>query len=125
MIYDYVEGRPWHDGTADVARVLLRKESVDPAGFRPVPWRPVEILAEGDGLFPRCSAVPANRPAPPDIPPPDRLSLIHTDLGQGNLIGQGAGLRIVDWQCSAAGDLVEDIYSFLSPAFQILSKLRS
>jgi len=31
-------------------------------------------------------------------------------------------LRIIDWQCPAAGDLVEDIYSFLSPAFQVLSE---
>ena len=28
---------------------------------------------------------------------------------------------MIDWQCPAAGDPCEDIYSFLSPAFQILS----
>lgn len=122
MICDYAEGRPWQTGTADVAKVLLGKEAADPTGFRSVPWRPADILDEGDELFARCSAMSANRPAPPDIPAPSRLSLIHTDLGQGNLIGQGAGLRIIDWQCPAAGDLVEDIYSFLSPAFQILSE---
>ena len=27
MIYDYVEGSPWQSGTADVARLLLRKEA--------------------------------------------------------------------------------------------------
>jgi len=69
MIYDYVEGRPWHDGTADVARVLLRKEAADPTGFRPAPWRPADILAEGDALFARCATPPNNRPAPPDLPP--------------------------------------------------------
>lgn len=122
MIYEYVEGRPWQAGTADVARVLLRKEAADPAGFRHVPWHPQDILAEGDALFARCIAVPPRRPAPPDLAPPGRLSLIHTDLGPGNLIGQGSGLRIIDWQCPAAGDLAEDIYSFLSPAFQILSE---
>lgn len=121
MLYDYVEGRPWQRGTADVAQLLLRKEAADPSGFRPVPLHPAEILAEGDALLARCSAPPGNRPVPADLPPPNRLSLIHTDLGPGNLIGQGTGLRIIDWQCPAAGDLVEDIYSFLSPAFQILS----
>ena len=53
--------------------------------------------------------------------PPDRLSLIHTDIGV-NLVGAGENLRLIDWQCPAIGDLCEDIYSFLSPAFQILAK---
>lgn len=122
MAYAYVEGRPWHSGTEAVAEVLLRKEAADPTGFRAVPWAPAEILAEGDALFARCrTAPPARRPEARDLSPPLRLSLIHTDLGPGNLIGQGAALRIIDWQCPAAGDLAEDICSFLSPAFQILS----
>ena len=122
MIYDYVEGSPWQSGTADVARLLLRKEAADPDGFRQVPMCPADIMAEGDALFARCQALPPPRPALRDLAPPARLSLIHTDLGPGNLIGHGAGLRIIDWQCPAAGDLAEDIYSFLSPAFQILSE---
>jgi aminoglycoside phosphotransferase (APT) family kinase protein len=122
MIYDYVEGSPWQSGTADVARLLLRKEAADPDGFRHVPLSPADIMAEGDALFARCNAPPPPRPAVRDLAPPARLSLIHTDLGPGNLIGHGTGLRIIDWQCPAAGDLAEDIYSFLSPAFQILSE---
>ena len=122
MIYEYAEGTPWTKGTADVARILLRKESADPEGFRRRPFDPVGILAEGDALFARCSAVPPGRPIPRDLGPPARLSLIHTDLGPGNLIGHGPNLRIIDWQCPATGDLAEDIYSFLSPAFQILSE---
>ena len=123
IAYAYVEGLPWAQGTGDVARLLLRKEAADPAGFRAVPCNPAKILAEGDKIFARCSAVsPKRRPRMIECPLPDRLSLIHTDLGPGNLIGDGQGLRIIDWQCPAAGDLVEDIYSFLSPAFQILSE---
>ncbi len=123
MIYDFVAGRPWTAGSADVALALLRKEAADPAGFRAVPCDPDGILAQGDALFARCTSPPlARRPAPRDLLPPARLSLIHTDLGPGNLIGQGPDLRIIDWQCPAAGDLTEDIYSFLSPAFQILSE---
>lgn len=122
MIYDYVEGRPWQTGTADVARLLQRKEAADPTGFRLVPTHPDAIMAEGDALFARCGGAPLPRPVLRDPGPPARLSLIHTDLGPGNLIGAGPGLRIIDWQCPAAGDLTEDIYSFLSPAFQILSE---
>lgn len=122
MAYGFVEGRQWETGVADVARLLLRKEAADPKGFRRVPLDPEGILAEGDALFARCKASPgAARPVPVAVPAPDRLSLIHTDLGASNLIGAGEGLRIIDWQCPAAGDLAEDIYSFLSPAFQVLN----
>ena len=39
-----------------------------------------------------------------------------------NLVGAGSNLRLIDWQCPAIGDICEDIYSFLSPAFQILGE---
>jgi hypothetical protein len=55
------------------------------------------------------------------VPPPQKLSLIHTDIGL-NLVGSGSNLRLIDWQCPAIGDICEDIYSFLSPAFQILGE---
>lgn len=122
MAYEFVAGGHWDMGAADVARLLLRKEAADPKGFRQVPLEPEGILAEGDALFARCKTSPgAARPKPLALPPPLRLSLIHTDLGASNLIGAGEGLRIIDWQCPAAGDLVEDIYSFLSPAFHVLN----
>lgn len=122
MAYAFVEGRQWEVGVVDVARLLLAKEAADPTGFRRVPLDPEGILAEGDALFARCQASPgAARPVPVWVDPPERLSLIHTDLGASNLIGAGEGLRIIDWQCPAAGDLAEDIYSFLSPAFQVLN----
>jgi Ser/Thr protein kinase RdoA (MazF antagonist) len=119
---DYVEGGTWSGDVAAVAALLLRKEAADPAGFRAVPLTPRAILAEGETLFAQARGVtPPPCPAPTDLPPPARLSLIHTDIGPANLIGAGAGLRLIDWQCPAAGDACEDIYSFLSPAFQILS----
>lgn len=122
MAYAFVEGAQWEVGVADVARLLRLKEAADPKGFRRVPLEPEGILAEGDALFARCKASPgAARPVSAAVPAPERLSLIHTDLGASNLIGQGEGLRIIDWQCPAAGDLAEDIYSFLSPAFQVLN----
>lgn len=122
MAYAFVGGSQWETGVADVARLLLAKEAADPTGFRRVPLDPEGILAEGDALFARCQASPgAARPVLVAVPAPERLSLIHTDLGASNLIGHGPALRIIDWQCPAAGDLTEDIYSFLSPAFQALN----
>ncbi|MDW4549928.1 phosphotransferase [Defluviimonas sp. D31] len=123
LAYAYVEGAPWDGDVAAVARLLLRKEAADAKGFRKVSLTPAEILREGDALFARCEdGARPPRPVPADLSPPRRWSLIHTDVGPGNLIGSGDGLRLIDWQCPAMGDACEDIYDFLSPAFQILSE---
>ena len=122
LVYDYVEGAHW-DGDLDaVAALLARKEQAEASGFRRVPLDPQGILAEGDALFARCRVTPqCPCPVLAEVEPPARLSLIHTDIGASNLVGAGDGLRLIDWQCPAEGDLCEDVHSFLSPAFQILS----
>lgn len=127
LVYRYVDGDLWSGDMEAVAALLARKEKADAAGFRNVPWQPEAILAQGDGLLARCAdddlslRLFRTRPHPADIAAPARLSLIHTDIGAGNLIGTGQQLRLIDWQCPAEGDLAEDVYSFLSPAFQILN----
>lgn len=122
LVYDYVEGPMWDGDMANVAQLLLRKEAADPTGFRTVPLTIPDIIAEGDALFARCaSQAVANFPPAANVPPPQKLSLIHTDIGV-NLVGSGSNLRLIDWQCPAIGDICEDIYSFLSPAFQILGE---
>lgn len=122
VVYGYVEGDMWKEDTESVAKLLLRKEEADPAGFRKVPLQFKAILAEGDALFSRCQYIPSIGPPPiVEVPRVEKVSLIHTDIGV-NLVGAGSDLRLIDWQCPAAGDNCEDIYSFLSPAFQILAK---
>ena len=123
LAYEYVEGTQWKGDLAGVATMLKRKEMADASGFRKGTIDPEALMAEGDAFFRRCTAKPALvRPRVKAINPPDRLSLIHTDLGPANIIGAGSDLRIIDWQCPAQGDLCEDVYSFLSPAFHILSE---
>ena len=123
LLYEFVEGEEWDGDITAVVALLKRKEAADPTGFRKVPTKPADILRQGDQLFQRCqnSKLPT-RPHPVEIEPLNKLSLIHTDIGANNLIGSGSALRLIDWQCPAAGDLCEDIYSHLSPAFQILSR---
>ena len=122
LVYDYVEGEMWDGDVVGAAHLLLRKEVADPTGFRRVSLTCENILAEGDAFFVRCKNKPKEfRPCPVAISIPEKLSLIHTDVGV-NLVGSGGGLRLIDWQCPAAGDICEDIYSFLSPAFQILGE---
>lgn len=130
LLYAYVEGAPWDGDIAAMAALLVRKAGVSGDGFRQVPVTPEAILAEGDALFAPCRddaltrRLRALRPVPPPSPPggwcPGRR-LVHTDIGATNLIGAGPGLRLIDWQCPASGDPAEDVYSFLSPAFQILN----
>lgn len=122
LVYDYVDGEMWDGDMAGVARLLNRKDTADPTGFRDVPVTFEEILAEGDVFFSRCKNTPAGqRPTSPGISSLEKRSLIHTDIGV-NLVGEGDGLRLIDWQCPASGDVCEDIYSFLSPAFNILGE---
>lgn len=126
LIYPFVPGVGWTADVAAVAALLRRKEAADPAGFRALALTPEAVLAEADRLFARCRTDEpvrlwrAARPDPVAMAPPARLSLIHTDIGAGNLIGAGDGLRLIDWQCPGAGDLAEDVFSFLSPAVQVL-----
>ncbi len=122
LLYEFVEGDMWDGDIKGVAELLLRKEAADPTGFRKVPLNAKDIIAEGDTLFARCTSPPdAICPPSVDMPLPQKLSLIHTDIGV-NLVGIGTNLRLIDWQCPAVGDICEDIYSFLSPAFQILAE---
>ena len=123
LVYEYVTGSTWAGDVEAVAKLLKRKEAADPTGFSLGQFIPTELLAEGDAIFGKChSSKPPLRPPPIDILPPDHLSLIHRDIGPNNLVGVGDGLRLIDWQCPTMGDLTEDIYSFLSPAFHIVSE---
>jgi thiamine kinase-like enzyme len=125
LVYDYVEGEMWSDGIADVAQMLKRLRKADPTGFRAVPMTPEDILAEGEVFLPKIlpefrARLAASRPKPIAIDAVPR-SFLHTDIGPGNIIVTPQGrLVVIDWQCPAAGDAVQDVVAFLSPAFQIL-----
>lgn len=125
LLYRHVPGPEWTDDWAAAARLLRRQAKADPTGFRKVPVTAEAILAEADRILAACprSDLTARlqdcRP-PPRRSPPAPLSLVHTDPAAANLVGQGAGLRLIDWQCPAVGDLAEDVSVLLSPAFLTL-----
>jgi aminoglycoside phosphotransferase (APT) family kinase protein len=126
LVYEFCPGESWRGDVTDVARLLRALRVVDPEGFRHVPMTPREILAEGDAFLAGISEgsrakLAALRPEPMEIAAVPR-SFLHTDIGPGNIIvaKETGHLIVIDWQCPAAGDAIQDVAAFLSPAFQIL-----
>ncbi|MGI9185995.1 MAG: phosphotransferase family protein, partial [Gaiellales bacterium] len=124
LIYEWVEGREWETGTTQVAHLFRRQHAVPAEGFREVPTGSVGIVEQGERLLHDAdsrdaAALRRLRPAG-RVQPSPRRSLLHTDAGTGNFIVGPQGIRLIDWQCPALGDAAEDLFTFLSPAFQVL-----
>jgi thiamine kinase len=131
LIYSFHPGEVWPgsmreadaSSLSSVATLLRRQHQLTADGFREVPVTPADILAQGDQFLidlDRRQELRRLRPAVIDCPVLLTRSLLHTDVGPGNLITGPQGLRLIDWQCPALGDPAEDLCAFLSPAFQIL-----
>jgi thiamine kinase len=128
LIYEHYAGRQWSSGVEPVADLLKRQHALSPGGLRPLASEPGAILYQGDQLLTKLAddawalRLQAARPAPPAALPRGRRALVHTDAGPGNLIQGDDGLRLIGWRCPGIGDPAEDLYCFLSPAFQILCR---
>lgn len=124
LLYRYIPGPEWHDDVTAAAHLMRRQAQADPTGFRPVATTPAAILAKGDAILAQChgpltGTLQSRRPIPHPAPPAP-LSLIHTDPAPANMVGLGAGLRLIDWQCPAAGDLAQDVATLFSSTFRTL-----
>lgn len=136
LVYDFQPGRIYERDSQGVGRALRAIHAIKLEGdshpFRRLSYRAQSIVGEVERIFaetpgsidsPRARALLEKRPALRDLPLPPALSIIHTDCGPGNLIETPDGrVVVIDWQCCGAGDPAEDLYAFLSPAFQILSE---
>lgn len=136
LVYDFAAGRPFEGDPGPVGAALKRLHArtlpEDPHPFRRLAFRARSFLREVDRLLEsepalaedaRMAALLARRPQERPLPRPPALSVIHTDCGPGNLIvGPDGVVVVIDWQCCGAGDPAEDLYAFLSPAFQLLSQ---
>lgn len=124
LVYVYVDGAPWRADVEPVAALFQRQHAIAVDGFRSVPTDAAGILAQGDrlleGAAPMDAAALGERRPPASVGPASRLALLHTDAGAGNVIVGADGARLIDWQCPALGDAAEDLFCFLSPAFQVL-----
>jgi aminoglycoside phosphotransferase (APT) family kinase protein len=128
LVYVFYPGQQWVSGVEAVAEMFRRQHGLAPEALRPLAVEPGAILYQGDQLLAKLAddawaqQLKAARPTPPLGLPRGRRALVHTDAGPGNIIQGADGPRLIGWRCPGIGDPAEDLYSFLSPASQILSK---
>jgi aminoglycoside phosphotransferase (APT) family kinase protein len=125
VLYTFLDGSIWREGTADVARALRALHSQScPMGLRHAPNGSDDLESQTEEILARCggSQADALRLARPEgkVAPTISIALLHGDPVPGNLVLSETGLAFIDWQCPALGDPCEDLAIFLSPAMQHL-----
>ncbi len=104
VIYRYIEGNTGFADVGDAAELLGRLHTV----------LPPEGLPVSDG-----TELGKNHPKRLNLKE-NKYVFLHRDPVFSNLINGPSGLMLVDWQCPALGDPVEDLAHFLSPAMNVL-----
>lgn len=124
LVYRHLEGESWRADTAQVARALRMLHAVaPPAGLRVQSGGSLALQQQVAAILPDLPTDLAERlqKARPRVAPIKAspvCALLHGDPVPGNIIVTPAGVRLIDWQCPAIGDPVEDLALFLSPAMQ-------
>ncbi|CUH64807.1 thiamine kinase [Thalassovita gelatinovora] len=126
LIYTYQNGMPWREDPALVARALSLLHRQDPtnlaAGLRPLEGGSDRLITQTETIIARLPETAQHRlrtlQPKGSVPAADRAVLLHGDLVPGNVIVDRSHVTLIDWQCPAIGDPVEDLAVFLSPAMQ-------
>lgn len=118
LIYAFVEGDTHATRKADLARLLGRLHAQPvPAGL-PTAARGKDVISMGLAMAQGAEALLRMAPMPPNVPNDARFC--HRDAVPGNVVETARGPILIDWQCPAVGDPVEDIAHALSPAMHVL-----
>lgn len=117
IAYRFCPGATWQRDPRPVAQALARlHRRAAPTGLRALPMGAAAIAAHAQSFAPvGLPPLPAFAEAVPAQP-----RLVHGDAVPGNMIATSATLTLIDWQCPGAGDPVDDLALFLSPAMQQL-----
>lgn len=119
VIYRYVEGQPGQSAPADVAQLLHKLHSVPPFDGLSHAATGQAIIAEGKAML-GGSGSDLLADIPPAPSEPKLLVPIHRDPVPNNIVHAPHRDTLIDWQCPALGDPVEDIAHYLSPAMHTL-----
>lgn len=122
-LYQAIPGKRWDSDVIPVATLIRTLHAVPaPKSLRAGPNGSTAVLAQADQILEKCTLAAPLRSLRPNsnVPPTQDQVLLHCDIVAGNLIQNDTGLHLIDWQCPALGDAVEDLAIFLSPAMQTL-----
>lgn len=118
--YQFVQGHPGARSSRALAGLLAAIHAHNTHLHLPSrPITPEALLAEAGAL---CSAplpawTTALRPQIVEVAPLDRLRFVHRDPIASNIVTDTRNLPVlIDWQCPAYGDPLEDIAHATSPA---------
>lgn len=123
LLYTHLDGGNWRQDTAPVGAMLRRLHNVPVlAGLRQLPGGSVANVDQVEAILLSLPSdivaeIQVKRPLT-EVAPAKTQVLLHGDAVPGNIIVTNEGLRLIDWQCPAIGDPVEDLAIFLSPAMQ-------
>jgi aminoglycoside phosphotransferase (APT) family kinase protein len=139
LLYSYVTGLPWkfdpqnaEKSTKDVADLLARVHRIPidanaKNSFKLLPQSPKDLYTHSLTMLGECEETVRGslehlKQQLADFPltAPCAPVLVHTDCGPGNIIVGDAGPCLIDWQCPGLGDPLQDVFTFASPAMQIL-----
>ncbi|MCG7494031.1 phosphotransferase family protein [Thalassobius sp. Cn5-15] len=125
LIYAHQEGTPWQTDAARAGQLLRRLHlSPAPTGLRQILGGSAMVEAQVTQMLPQLGAPlqeQLTRLKPQTtITGSDLTCLLHGDPVPGNILtgNHPAQDMLIDWQCPAIGDPVEDLAIFLSPAMQ-------
>lgn len=125
LVYEFLEGTTWTEEAGKVG-VLLRRlhDFQPPVGLRVLAGGSRQVSSQVAGFQGALSAelvcwLEEHKPTL-EIEASERRVLLHGDPVPGNIVVTPNGVRLIDWQCPAVGDAVQDLALFLSPAMQLI-----
>jgi len=121
LIYEHIPGAIGAEDLDAAAGLLGRLHGLKPP-VGTVPRASRCVVQDGLDMLP--SGHPLHLSKPLDIKV-KLSSLVHRDPVFTNFICGPDGMRLIDWQCPALGDPVEDLAHFISPAMTHLYRGKS
>lgn len=125
ILYRHLPGARWVQGPAAVARLLARVHAhPPPPGLPAAPGGSAALSRQTLEILSLCRSGQADDlrllEPPGTVAAAGRTRLLHGDPVPGNIVVQGTRATLIDWQCPALGDPVEDLALFTSPAMQLI-----